>query len=1507
MALLQHVTSLYDERPFTVPSYIGPTVIMICTPKPTVRAAHATLQSLIESEFAESSLEFFMNGKKIILDNPNPDWTLLDFIRSQHGTKGTKLGCGEGGCGACTVVLQTLDHHHSGNLNHIAVNACLYPLAGVIGKHLITIEGLGNAAQPHPIQERIAKLHGSQCGFCTPGIVMSVYAMIRNAWDPVSKVFRLSASTIELEGHLDGNLCRCTGYKPILAAIKTFITEDLRSQIVEQNHEDESSPTQNEELYNAYSDERAAWSYGKPQLSCGRPGGCCRDAPPVLSDNSSDEHTDSKSPDEIGSQSSSASPDFNPSSKCSKEAAASGASFGLPVKLRDRHPSPGKEGEGTKTASDLTLPPPKSSNGGLQIDLMPYEPAMELIFPPALRTFEHRPICYGVPNKIWLRPTNIEQLLSIKTLDPSAKLVSGSSEVHVEVRFKNSSFKVMVYIGDVAELQRTHVPENDDEITAMDELVVGANTSLTEVEAICARLAPKLGRRGTVLEACRKQLRYFAGRQIRNTASLAGNLATASPISDMNPVLLAAGATILARSKSTDSIALPLETFFLSYRKTSLPPDAVITGIRIPIPAAHAEVVMKTYKQAKRKEDDIAIVTAAFKVYLDASGCVNDIALAFGGMAPTTLLAKTTGKALSRQKWRNFATLDAGLKALREEFSLAFDVPGGMASYRVTLALSFFFRFWHEVVNDFGLGLVDEELIQEIQRGLSSGSRDDFNPHEQSIVGKQIPHLSALKQTTGEAEYLGDMPKQDRELHGAFVFSQRAHAKLVEVDWSSAIGPGLAVGYVDKNDLPPELNSWGSIRRDEPFFADGVVHSHGQVIGLVYAETAIQAAKAAKLVKIVYEDLPAILTIDEAVAANSFYPHGRELRKGAANTGSMDGVFSSCDRVFEGVVRMGGQEHFYLETHAAMVIPHPEDNAMEVWSSTQNTMETQEFVSHVTGVPSHKINARVKRAGGAFGGKESRSVPIACVLAVAAKKEKRPIRCMLNRDEDMISTGQRHPFQARWKVGAMSDGSLVALDIDLYNAAGWTYDMSAAVMDRCATHVENCYNIPNVHIRGHVCRTNTHSNTAFRGFGGPQAMFIAETYMTAVAEGLDIPIDELRLKNLYKAKQLTPFLQSIDEDWHIPLLLSSLKAECDFERRKIAVATFNSRNKWKKRGISLLPSKFGISFATAIHLNQASAAVKIYADGSILLHHGGTEMGQGLYTKMAQIAAQELNVPLDAVYTDNTSSYYTANVAPTAASAGSDLNGMAIKNACDQLNERLKPYREKFGPEASMKTIAHAAYLDRVDLSASGFWKMPTVGFRWGNYDPETQKPMYYYFTQGVACSEVELDLLTGDHTVIRTDIKMDIGQSINPAIDYGQIEGAFVQGQGLFTMEESLWTRDGQLFTKGPGTYKIPGFSDIPQEFNVSFLQGVSWSHLRTIQSSKGVGEPPLFLGASVVFALREALVSARKQNGVTEPLTLDSPATAERLRLAVGDELLKMGTVVPKEGEKSFFVTVA
>ena len=563
---------------------------------------------------------------------------------------------------------------------------------------------------------------------------------------------------------------------------------------------------------------------------------------------------------------------------------------------------------------------------------------------------------------------------------------------------------------------------------------------------------------------------------------------------------------------------------------------------------------------------------------------------------------------------------------------------------------------------------------------------------------------------------------------------------------------------------------------------------------------------------------------------------------------------------------------------------------------------SQTYIAQVTAVQANKIVSKVKRLGGGFGGKETRSIQLAAICAVAAKKTKRPVRCMLSREDDISTSGQRHPFLARWKVAVSSEGKLQALDADVFANAGWSQDLSGAVIDRALTHIDGCYKFPNMHVRGRLAKTNTVSNTAFRGFGGPQGMFIAECYMSEVADHLNMPVEVLREINLYKPNEPTHFNQPL-KDWHIPLMYQQVLTESSYTTRREAITSFNNSHKWRKRGLALIPTKFGISF-TALHLNQAGALVHIYHDGSVLVAHGGCEMGQGLHTKMSMIAAESLQVPLSQIFISETATNTVANTSSTAASASSDLNGYAIFDACTQLNARLAPYREKLGETATMKDLAHAAYFDRVNLSANGYYRTPDIGYVWG---PNTGQ-MFYYFTQGVAAAEVEIDTLTGDWTCLRADLKMDVGRSINPAIDYGQIEGAFIQGQGLFTTEESLWHRStGQLFTKGPGTYKIPGFRDIPQIWNVSLLKDVEWENLRTIQRSRGVGEPPLFMGSSVFFAIRDALTAARKEHGDDEEvLSLCSPATPERIRVSCKDEIIKRAEVKPREGEKSFFLSI-
>ena len=1351
-------------------------------PSPAVPDSTQASLAAVTAHYTDT-LHFFLNGTKVTLDTADPEVTLLEYLRG-IGLTGTKLGCAEGGCGACTVVVSQYNPTTK-KIYHASVNACLAPLVSVDGKHVITVEGIGNVKRPHPAQERIAKGNGSQCGFCTPGIVMSLYALLRNSEGE-------GPGEQEVEEAFDGNLCRCTGYRPILDAAQTF----------------------------------------RKGGGCGREGGCCMDG------------------------------QNGESNGCGKVNGVNGESD-QPIK---RFTPPG---------------------------LIEYNPDTELIFPPALKKHEYRPLAFGNKRKRWYRPTTLTELLEIKSAYPSAKIIGGSTETQIEVKFKAMQYTASVYVGDIPELRQYKF---DD-----DCLEIGGNVTLTDLEELMADALEKYGeRKGQPFAAILKQIRYFAGRQIRNVGTPAGNLATASPISDLNPVFVATNATLVAKSLH-ETTEIPMSEFFKAYRVTALPPDAIIASLRIPVFKEEGEY-MRAYKQSKRKDDDIAIVNAALRIKLDAERVVENCSLVYGGMAPVTISAKKAMEFLVGKKFTEKETLEGVMRALERDFDLRFGVPGGMATYRKSLALGFFYKFYHEVMQAMNQGAeVDEDCIAEIEREVSKGKKDHGSAvaYEKKVIGKEQPHVAALKQCTGEAQYTDDIPVQKNELYGCLVLSTKAHARLLSVDSEPALDVPGVVDYVDHRDLPNEkANWWGAPNCDETFFAVDEVFTAGQPIGMVLASSAKQAEAGARAVKVEYEELPAIFTIEEAIEKDSYFDHYHYI-----NNGDVDKAFQECDHVFTGVARMGGQEHFYLETNAVVCVPKPEDGEMEVWSSTQNPSETQAYVAQVTGVAANKIVSKVKRLGGGFGGKETRSIQLAGICATAAKKTGKPVRCMLNRDDDIQTSGQRHPFLARWKVGVNADGKLQALDADVFNNGGWCQDLSAAVVDRALSHCDGVYKIPNVFVRGRICKTNTVSNTAFRGFGGPQGMFIAETYMEEVADALGMDVQLLRERNMYEPGEETHFKQEL-KDWYVPLMWEQVKKEAEIERRRKDIDDFNKRSKWKKRGLSLIPTKFGISF-TALFLNQAGALVHIYHDGSVLVAHGGTEMGQGLHTKMTMIAAEALGVPQSAVFISETATNTVANTSSTAASASSDLNGYAIWDACSQLNARLAPYRapEKLGPDATMKELAHAAYFDRVNLSANGFYKTPDIGYVWG---PNTGQ-MFFYFTQGVACSEVEIDCLTGDWTCRRSDIKMDVGRSINPAIDYGQIEGAFVQGLGLFTMEESLWQRStGQIFTRGPGAYKIPGFRDIPQELNVSLLKDVNWENLRTIQRSRGVGEPPLFLGSSVFFAIRDALKAARKQDGVNEVLELRSPATVERIRVSCGDAIVRRAEVGRGEGEKSWFVSI-
>nr|QEO19121.1 rosy [Rhagovelia antilleana] len=1343
-----------------------------------------------------NTLVFFVNGNKVVDSDVDPECTLLTYLRNKLRLCGTKLGCAEGGCGACTVMVSRFDRKNR-RILHYAVNACLAPVCSMHGLAVTTVEGIGSTkTRLHPVQERLAKSHGSQCGFCTPGIIMSMYSLLRSLTaKPTMK---------DLEIAFQGNLCRCTGYRPIIEGLKTFTEEWEQTQRL-----------------------------SGQENGCAMGQNCCKNK--------------------------------------SKQNGTNGCMNGVDDSAQD------------KLFDSSTF--------------KPLDPSQEPIFPPELQIssiFDDEYLVIKGPRATWYRPVSLDQLLMLKSKFPQAKLINGNTEVGVEVKFKNFVYPVLVSPNQVSELTTVKVEEWG--------LSIGAAVTLTDMEtAMKHQISTEPSWKTRVLQEIVSMLHWFAGKQIRNVGAVGGNIMTGSPISDLNPIFMAAGCTLDLQSKDGGSRRVKMDSkFWTGYRRNIVTQDEILIAINIPYTTEND--YFKAYKQAKRRDDDIAIVNSAFNLTLSGNK-IQKLVISYGGMAPTTIVAEKTAQELIGKEW-NSAMLNEAYRMLLNEIPLDPGAPGGMISFRRSLTLSMFFKFFLEV----GQSMQESGLNIDIPNNYKSG-KDGFHtlapkssqyfakvPNSQEkhdSVGRTEIHQSAYKQATGEALYLDDIPKQEGELYLSLIVSTRPYAKIVSIDATEALAMPGVEDFLSSKDLPSDRNRCGPIEHDEEIFASEKVMCQGQVIGAIIAKDQQTAQRANKLVKITYEDLkPLIITIEDAIREKSFLDEIRTIKNG-----DCESAFKTVDHILEGEVRVGGQEHFYLETHAALAIPKKEDNELEVYSSSQHPTELQHLISHTLAVPANRIVCKVKRMGGGFGGKESRSAVTALPAAVAASKLGRPIRVMLDRDEDMIISGQRHPFLGRYKVGFTKAGKIVACEISIYNNAGCSLDLSSAVLERAMFHFENAVKIPNVTVHGYVCKTHLPSNTAFRGFGGPQAMLMGETMYRHVAQTLNKDYLEIIELNMYKEDESTHFNQKIEHN-----TLERCWTEClrdsKFQERKAAVEKFNSEHRWRKRGIAVVPTKFGISFTTTF-LNQAGALVLVYQDGSILISHGGTEMGQGLHTKMIQVASRALGVPSDIIHISETSTDKVPNTSATAASAGSDLNGMAILNACNELNDRLKPIKEA-NPKGEWKDWIKTAYFDRVSLAVSGFYKTPNI-----NYDMKTNSGnAFNYFTFGAACSEVEIDCLTGDHQVIRTDIVMDLGESLNPAIDVGQIEGAFVQGQGMFTIEDPVFSPEGMLYSRGPGAYKIPGFADIPAEFNVSLLKGAS--NPRAVYSSKAVGEPPLFLASSIFFAIREAVKTARKESGVEEWFRFDSPATAANIRMACTDQITNMIPIAKDGTYKPWNITV-
>ncbi|MDB6067497.1 MAG: xanthine dehydrogenase [Pedosphaera sp.] len=1258
------------------------------------------------------ALEFILNGRSVRVEDFSPNTTLLEYLRSIRQT-GSKEGCAEGDCGACSVAI--LERDSQGAACYRAINSCLVPLPLMAGREVLTVEGVACEGQLHPVQKKMVECHGSQCGYCTPGFIMSMFegyyrGDLKAEW--------------QLDDQLCGNLCRCTGYRPIREAAMEAFAEKAKS---------------------------SAQDGFAPQLKRG--------------------------PTELGEA------------------------------------------------------------------------------------------CYEAQGEQFFRPTSLAQLLQLLKEHPEARMIAGATELGLEITKKYKKFAKLISVEATPELKEIK--------STTAEWHIGAAVNLTQVEDVL----------GVEYPALREMLRVFGSRQIRNRATLGGNLVTASPIGDSAPVLLALDAKVVLASLQGER-TMALEEFFVAYRKTALQAGEMLKSIVVPRGASQPGLTRKFewHKVSKRREMDISTVAGCFVVDLDAGGVVRHARLGYGGVAAMPLRARKTEQMLVGKPWSE-ELIRAVLPILSAEFTPISDVRGD-AKYRQGLITSLLEKFYFQTAGAKGMEKLAGPLPEDI--GMKTRSR---------------PHESGHNHVTGEAMYTDDQTAGKGMLEMWPVFSPYARAKILKRDATEARRmPGVRVVLLAE-DIPGQ-NDVGAVKKDEILLADREVFFHGHLVALVVGESQEACRAAAEKVVVEYEVLTPMLSLEQAVREKSFHNEPNFMRRGDVEQG-----LKIAPQSLEGEFELGGQEHFYLETHAAWA-ERGEDGTMLVTSSTQHPSEVQSVVAHVLHLPANKVVVQSPRMGGGFGGKETQSNTPAALAALAAYRTGRAVRVRFNRDQDMMLLGHRHPFLARFKVGFDSEGKLLAVKAQLYSNGGWALDLSQAVTDRALFHLDNCYYIPNVEFQGQVAKLNVSSNTAFRGFGGPQGMLVMEEIIDRVARKLGLTPETVRERNLYRGKgetNTTHYGQEI-EDNRIPAIWDELKASSELVTRREAMRVWNEKNPRRKRGLAMTPVKFGISF-TVTHLNQAGALVLIYQDGTVQVNHGGTEMGQGIHTNMMLIAAKELGVKPENIRVMHTSTDKVPNTSATAASSGTDLNGAAVKNACETIRARLAPVAAellmaKFGHASAgeniifgegmawdvarpkitvaMNEVIQAAYLRRVGLSATGYYRTPDL--HWDRVAGRG-KP-FHYFAYGAAVTEVEVDGFTGMMQVLRTDILHDVGDSINAGVNRGQIEGGFVQGMGWLTGEELKWDEKGRLLTHSPDTYKIPSVGDMPRIFNVKFLQNAAQGNV--IHGSKAVGEPPLMLAISVREAIRDAVAGFGAPGGT---VGLASPATSEAIFMAIQRRLAVNG----------------
>lgn len=1374
---------------------------------PAVTAAEAA-----DTLSYSSELVFWLNGQKVVLSNPDPSVMLVDYL---HGVAltGTKVGCGQGGCGACTVMISHRDPV-AGKPVHRAINACLRPLCAVDGMTVTTTEGIGSVREGLDLtQHSIAMQNGTQCGFCTPGFVMNTHAFLQR---------KPAASQQELEDIFGGNLCRCTGYRPILHAARTLARD-----------------------YDAGTDQTQK---------------CLID----------------------------------PSLK-------------------------------VLSKSELTQ---------IGLDQVPIGRALH----------------FTGSGHEWYRPTTLAEVHRLKKQfvgqagREQVKLVFGNTASGV---YQQEKPRYLIDISGIAELGQIAEVESG--------INVGAAVPIQDLIDLATEV---IGRRPaeqtTGFRELKRHAGMIAGYQVRCAGSMAGNIfmtrdhaKRGMPFpSDLFTVLATLGTTITIASQDYEN---GRRTFLLIEMPdtSALAEDAVILSFHIPY--TRPGEFVQTYRIARRVQMAHPIVNAGFRFRVGEKGLVEAEGgtIIYGGLAAMTHRAVRTEKFLLGKPW-NQHSLQAALAVLKREVlecTIPMEEEGISTEYRRQLAENFFYKFFLHValaVNPKQVAPTNASAANHHDRPLSSGKQEYTEYPELFPLTKPFIKHAAFVQASGEAKYTQDIPLPLGGFHAAMVKSARAHARFSFAPAFPTVAaieellrqkfPGFKA-FITVADIPAGGHNLIGLGEDDPVFSDGIVTSVGAPIGLAAAETIVAARAAAAFIEkecIVYEDLPAVLTLDEAIKTGTAMPMIRKakdpdedvlqripaLTRSGSNMDWLqkpEGGLPNTEQA-GGTLNTGAQAHFYLETMCALAVPGTYDQ-VTVHSTTQNPNGDQARIARALGVRVNQVTVQVEQIGGGFGGRQHRAGIVGAQAAVAARKLNRPIRLLFDRATDMLMVGKRHPYRGDYHVAFSLDGVIEAMRLDLKSDAGDTYDCSFAVMDLSLLQSDSCYAVKTLQANGAVYRTNKSSNTAFRTFGSVQPIAVIEEAIEQMAHRLSQTLgrrvlpEEIRRKNLYrtgsdKGYDETHFGQdlyycNIREIW------DSLYETSEFEKRAAAVEQFNRTNRWRKRGIAMIPHKYGISFTEPRgSLNASSALVNVnMADGSVVVTHGGVEMGQGLNTKIAQLAANTLGIPLEWVRVTGINSDAIVNAPATAASTGYDLNGGAVEKACSVLRKRLEKFcedLEQFNPRECIEhwrydwsshwqEIVSKAWFNRVNLSAAELYKSPHY------LGPSEERPRgrpFLYFVYAAGVSEVEIDVLTGEFTILRADLLYDAGKSPNPAIDIGQIEGGYVQGVGFATTEEVVYDHAGGLVTDNIWSYKPPCSKTIPLDFRVRLhpvdpvrQAAQERGEKLAVKSSKSAGEPCLTLGVTASLAIRRAIMDARRElTGRDDWLPMDLPATCQRIQMNCG-----------------------